>query len=118
MFRVVFFVENRKLGDSLEALKGLAHSMEPPQPMVNAEKDGKGKLKPSTRSGGLVDLAAKEMRNRVGATITSDDMKKLAVKHGGAEQSYWYITRGLLDMGLIKRTETGVYQVLAKAKGE
>lgn len=118
MFRVVFYAENRKLGDALEALKGLAHSMEPPMPVVNAEPGPNGKIQQKTASGSISELVIQDLSKWGGPWVGVTDLGKLGKKHGSTNPRVGlYLAAMLKHDGYLKQQSRGKYIITSKTKG-
>jgi hypothetical protein len=117
MFTFRVFVDDKKLGDALRAVTGLATQVETPQPVVNAVKAKNGKLL-AAGNGSLTEafLAHLNKTKRPGGQVTAKEMKEFVMKHGGAESSYSYVKSNLLLAKVLKTTTIpGVYKVMNKA---
>ena len=80
MFRVVFFVDDRKLGESLVRLQGLAQGSPEVQPVTNAKVARNGRLVAET-SGNLQDQFLKRIQDlgvaEVNARLASEFLKSV-----------------------------------------
>jgi len=80
MFRVVFFVDDRKLGESLVRLQGLAQGAPEVQPLANAKVGRNGQLVAET-SGTIQDQFLKRVRDlgvaEVNARLAGEFLKSI-----------------------------------------
>ena len=81
MFRITFMCEDKHLGPVLRAVTGMAISMEPPQPVVNAEVSKSGKVT-STSMGDVLSLVLKELEARGNMPFNRDVVLEIRQKLG------------------------------------
>jgi len=134
MFKVHFFVDDRKLGDSLRALLGLA--VEPPVPVpVHGAKVVKGELRETeapllnrpptlrrTPAGRIKPVGERLYEKTIAVLaqkgkpeVTPTDVRKAAVKAGGTAGSYTYIVVQARKLGLLKGPVDGAFTLTPKA---
>lgn len=124
MFRVVFFCDDKKLAAVLHSLAGQVISMEPPQPVVNAEVKSK-KFIIAKSNGKLASRFIDYLKTSKIQTFTPKDAAAWCEKHGASRSSYSYVLKLAIEAGLLKRTgasSASVYHVqkliTASKKGE
>jgi len=107
MFRIEFFVDDKKLGAALVALMGLAHGQPSVQPVVNAVKNGNGLA--AVSSGGAVTRVKDALKTmKKGTELETKQFKELLKTLGINPSGMSYYTKQLSKGGVIKRT--GVLQ--------
>jgi len=101
MFRIGFFVDDKKLAEALRSLQGVAIGAPEVQPVVNAVvKNGHAKPKGRGDTTQLfLDFAKKRKLDKFG----SEAMKDFCREVGRAESSAVYYAKWLEDHGTIKR---------------
>lgn len=113
MFRIEFFCDDRRVGDALRNLMGIAIGSPTAQPVINAEKTN-GKIK--AQSGGkLIEMFAHHIANIKDDTFTPKDAQAWLKKLGKSPLSASYILKGVLAQGLVKRTgksSQSIYHVI------
>jgi hypothetical protein len=103
MFRVSFFVDDRKLGDSLRALAGMIQGSPEVQPVVNAEvgKNGKLAAKTSGTAAALfMDYLGRRKLKEVNAGVAQEFLKGI----GRAPGSATYVIKKVIKLGGLKKT--------------
>lgn len=118
MFRIVCMVEDRKLSKYLVATKGLIHSMELPQPVVNAVMGKGGSL--AAASGGTVQERAAahliKIKAQDGATFSSGAVDELMRMIGATVNAS--SRKSLVKAGVMKNVSKGFYKYIAPKKGK
>ena len=112
MFRVEFFVEDKRLADALRSLAGKTRGQPAVQPVVNVEPAA-GKLK-ANGSGTLVDMLGEFVHKNGVAELQPKKVKEWLEKHGFSADSASYVLRGAVNQGWLKKTGQGnatVYHV-------
>ena len=105
MFRVEFFVDDKRLGPALLALVGLAHGQPGVTPVVNAVKKGNGLA--SKSDGGSVERFAEVIKPLKGKTITASDVRPMMKSLGMAPSSRGYLMKLSQKAGVLKKSGTG-----------
>src|SRR5262245_687480 len=105
MFRVVCFVDDRKLGECLRVLAGLAHGHPEVQPVVNVEKHG-STLKAAS-NGNAADQFVVYARQHKLDTINAQVSKQWLRKMGRSELSSTYILTTATKQGALKKIGKG-----------
>jgi hypothetical protein len=103
MFRVVLYVEDKKLGDVLRNLTGTR--MEPPQFMVNAEVQ-KGKITAKS-NGKLVTMFIDYLIKSKVQTIKPKQVREWLTTQGMSALSASYVQKQAMAAGVLKRTGHG-----------
>lgn len=111
MFRVEFFCDDRKVGDALRSLLGLAIGIPTATPVINAEPSSSGKIHAKT-DGKLVNLFASHVANLKGDMIISKDIGNWLTSIGMSSASMSYVSKQAMNLGIIKRTGTGKYRII------
>jgi hypothetical protein len=106
MFRIEFFVDERRLGKALIALLGLAHGLPSVTPVVNAEKKGNG-LVAKVKGGSSLDRFAAEIKQFKGKTVVTRDLAPIMTAIGLAPKSAGYIVAEAVKAHLLKRHGKG-----------
>jgi hypothetical protein len=105
VFKVEFFVDDKRLGHALLALVGIAHGQPSVLPVVNVKKKGNG-LAPQT-PGNSMDRFAVALKDFEGRTFNAGDVRALMKSLGLAEKSYSYMLQRALAAKLVKKTGKG-----------
>jgi hypothetical protein len=115
MFTFRVFVDDKKLGEALLAVTGIATQVETPQAVVNVVKKN-GRLQ-ATGNGSMTEafLAHLNKTKKVGGQVTAKEMKAFVKEYGGANSSYSNIKRNLCEAKVLKQVATGVYKIMNKA---
>jgi hypothetical protein len=115
MFRVTFFVDDKKLGECLHGLAGLAQGTPEVVPVVNAVAGANGSgPRAMTDSGKLVDMFADWLRKTKRKELRASDAREFMKSIGMSEASYTYMLGKARDQGLLKKTGTGTTAVVWK----
>ena len=101
MFRIEAFVDDKKLGEALRALAGIAIGNPAVQPVVNAEEKD-GKVVPSG-NGSLPGAFANYVKRHKLGEFGPQEMKKFVKGMGKSESSANYFTKRLKELGLVKK---------------
>ena len=104
MFRVSFFVDDKKLADVLHGLMGLAAGQPEVVPVANAVKRN-GKIEAA--SGSLEEQFAAYAKKTKLTKFKIPDLTEFTKLTGLAPTSRNYIAKQLLKVGAIKRHGTG-----------
>lgn len=115
MFKIEdLYVEDRKLGDLLKAIAGIARGMPRPVPVANIEETGRG-LKAKSNGGNLVDVFTDHLIKQKISEFGPRDVQTWLVNNGYSKLSAYYITRNLRKSGVVKlsgKSSAARYQVI------
>jgi hypothetical protein len=100
MFKVEFFVEDKKLPDSLRALTGLIRGLPSVVPVVNVEEDHPSGLKPKT-NGALLEAFASHVA-RFDKPFGPEEVRDFLKSVGKAPGSAGYLVQKARHARLIK----------------
>jgi hypothetical protein len=110
MSRVVFYCDDRKVGQVLRILAGVALQTPEVTPVVNAQQKN-GKLEQRTSGKASVMLAA-HLRKHKKKTFGSEDIREFLVSIGRSEKSRGTVLQHMFDEKLAKRVGQGTYQLI------
>jgi hypothetical protein len=102
MFRVSFFVDDRKLGDTLRMLAGVAKGSPEVLPVVNADVGKGGKLVAQT-NGGSADLFRQYIKSHNFSIVNANQAKDFLKSVGRGPGSSNYVLRQAVKHGHLKR---------------
>jgi hypothetical protein len=102
MFKVEFFVEDKKLPDSLRALTGLIRGLPSVVPVVNVDEGHHSGLKPKT-NGALLDAFASHIME-FDRPFGQNEVREFLKSHGKAVSSATYLIQKAIKARLVKRT--------------
>lgn len=105
MFRVEFFCDDKRLGDALRALTGLAIGNPAVQPVTNAKVSRGGALRQVTE-GRLVDLFAAHLAKTKPKEFTARDVQTFLSNQGTAPGSFGYVLKQAIAAKLIRKKST------------
>jgi hypothetical protein len=106
MFRIEFFVDDKKLPAALLALVGIAHSQPSVTPVVNVKKKSNGQL--AAKSGGnTMERFTEALQAHKGETLKGVDFRAMMKPLGVSDKSYSYFLAKAVKAKLVKRTGTG-----------
>jgi hypothetical protein len=105
MFRVSFYCEDKRLGDALRVLTGLAKGTPEAVPVVNVEEDG-GKLKAKS-NGKLVTMFIEYLHKTKVQEFKAPFVRDWLKENGFSMLSYNYVLKHVVAHGLIKRAGAG-----------
>lgn len=108
MFRIVCFVEDKKLAQAMHALAGIVTEMEVPTPVVNATTV-KGKIT-ATSGGTAIERLTVAIHGSDATTISSKDINSMFKKIGAVPSSK--IVSELVKGKVLKREHRGTYRIL------
>jgi hypothetical protein len=106
MFRVEFFVDDKRLGAALLALVGIAHGQPGVVPVVNAAKKGNG-IDAVVKSGSSVERFATALKPMKGKTIVAGDIRPIMKTLGMQPSSRGYLTKQAVKAHLLKKSGSG-----------
>jgi hypothetical protein len=98
------FVDDKKLADVLRALSGKVHSMDPPQPVINATVRG-GKLSEATE-GSLLSLFLAHIKKEKLKQVTLKDARRFLEGLGKSESSAGYVIKQAVMARALRRSKT------------
>jgi len=107
MFRIAFFVDEKRLGRALFALVGLAHGSPEVVPVVNVEKKKGNGLTPKIASGSSVERFGEALKPHRGKTVKMGDFAPLMKGLGLSEASRGYLVSQAVKAHLLKRHGKG-----------
>jgi len=103
MFRIEFFVDDKKVGPALVALVGVAHGQPSVQPVVNAVKTGNG-LAAATGGKGVDRVAHLLKKVQPGTALSGKEFRVLLKNAGLSVASSSYYVAEAVKAGLLKKT--------------
>ena len=106
MFKVDFFVDDKRLGAALLALVGLAHGQPSVVPVVNIVKQGRNGVAAKS-DGSTVERFAEALKPMKGKTIIARDVGSMMRPLGLAHASRGYVLKQAVDAGLMKKSGKG-----------
>jgi hypothetical protein len=116
MFRVTFFCDDKKLGDILRGLAGLALGTPEVVPVVNA---GVGKNGLQAQTGGKIyEMFAAWIHKHKLHEVRSRDAKAFLKETGSGAQSSSYHLKKLVEVGVLRKAGkgSGMYYKVAPTK--
>lgn len=105
MFRIVAFVENKHVGDVLQAMIGKVIGQPQCQPVANAKLD-KGKVK-AVSDGSSVGKFAAYLNEVKPDRLIAKDVRAILPKLGMSENSYSYLLKQAIEAGLLRKKGIG-----------
>lgn len=118
MFRVSFFVDDKKLANALRGLAGIAMAPGPvAEPVINAEAKG-GKIVAVTNGSKLELLADYLTKHKIGTFTPKEAMESIVPGIGMAKSSTSYMLKRAVEARVVKRSGKGnkaIYTVNARA---
>jgi len=106
MFRVSFYVDDRKLADALRSLAGTAYGQPEVQPVINAEKATNGTLVART-DGSIAAQFIEHMRKNKLANVNAAIAKDFLKANGRSPQSATYLLTQCVKLHALKRSGKG-----------
>jgi hypothetical protein len=103
--RVEFFCDDKRVGEALRLLVGIAHGAPSVQPVTNAKVKGNGKdkkLVAATPNGSAAELFARYLAETKAETITAALARQVMQQTGFAPNSYSYVFKILKEARAIK----------------
>jgi hypothetical protein len=98
MFRVEFFVDDKRLADALRSLAGIIKTQPSVQPVVNMQPNGKAET-----SGELLTMFGEYLAKHSLLTMKPKEIGHWLEKHGYSKQSASYVARKAVEAGLLKK---------------
>jgi hypothetical protein len=105
MFRVEFFVDDKRLGAALLALVGIAHGQPGVTPVVNAKTNGHAVV--AVSAGSSLERFAELLKPHKGETIIARDVAAMMKKLGMSLSSRSYVLKRAVEAKLLKKTGIG-----------
>jgi endonuclease IV len=116
VFKVDFFVDDKKLGTALKALVGIAISQPTAVPVVNAQvKNGHIKAKGSGEN--MLALFTTYVQKTEKKELTPSDIRKFLKEHGKSPSSMSYLMHQAVKQKLVKRAGNTNHMVYHPIKG-
>ena len=115
MFRVSFFVDDKKLPGALRDLMGVASGPPEVNPVVNGELKN-GKVVASTRGDSCTLFKTYAKKHKL-TKIAAPQLREFVKSIGASETSYSYYAKQLVKEGCLKKVGTGsktTYMVTVK----
>ncbi len=103
MFRIEFFVDEKKLGPALIALMGIAHGQPLIQPVANVLKTANG-VKAATGGKGVQRIAFGLEKVAKGTVMDGAQFRDVMKSVGMSPNSSSYCIRQAIDAGLIQKS--------------
>ncbi|MBO0716442.1 MAG: hypothetical protein J2P55_03775 [Rhizobiales bacterium] len=121
MFKIDFFVDDKKLAPALRALAGLALGDPKVTPVINAAPTANGKGIKQITDGSLLELFAVFLRKTKLAEVTPKHARDFLTNAGRSPSSASYLLRNAVEARMLKPsagkgTKTS-YQVNTGSKG-
>ena len=95
------YVDDKRLGDLLKAIAGIARGMPRPVPVANIDEVS---MKAKLNGGNLVAVFAAHITKEKITEVGPKDVQDWLAKHGKSRQSANYVCQGLKKAGMVKRT--------------
>ena len=114
MFRIVAYVDDKKLGDALRALTGMARGAPEVTPVTNISIKG-GALH-ANGNGNIVDMYAAHLAKHKLQITSSKETTKWLTDNGLSRLSVSYVLKSLRDRGILKPKGKGNYAVAPQRK--
>lgn len=102
MFRIEFFVDDKKLAIALRSLAGIAMGAPTVEPVINAEETPQGP-KQLTNSGSAVEMFAEHLRRTKPTEVRPADARVFLKSIGRSPTSATYLLIEAVKAGLVKR---------------
>lgn len=102
MFKIEdLYVEDRRLGDLLKAIAGIARGMPRPVPVANIDP---ATMKAKLNGANLIALFGAHITKEKITEFGPKDVQDWLAKHGKSRQSSNYVCQGLKKAGMVKRS--------------
>ena len=105
MFKVDFFVDDKRLGAALLALVGIAHGQPGVVPVVNAKLNGHKVV--AVSDGSSLERFAAALKPMKGKSIVAGDIRPMMKSLGLQPSSRGYLTKQAVKAGLLKKSGSG-----------
>jgi hypothetical protein len=114
--KVEFFCDDRKVGQALRALVGLAQGAPTVQPVVNTAVQGNGSVTAAT-GGKAIDMFSAWLKDTKLELVRARDVREFCRQHSLSSYSTSYIIKQAIDIRLLKRvrgtaTSNAAYHVV------
>jgi hypothetical protein len=120
MFKIDFFVDDRKLATALRALAGVALGDPKVTPVINAAPTANGKGVRQLTNGNLLELFALFLQKTKLAEVTPKHAKDFLTNAGRSPASASYLLRNAVEARLLKpsigKSSKTSYQVATNGK--
>jgi hypothetical protein len=106
MFRVEFFVDDKKLADALRNVAGVARQLQV-HPVVNVEMNqssGRAQALKAASNGGLLDMFGTYLARSNVEQLRPKEIAEWLGKNGFSKQSASYLGRHAVEAGMMKKT--------------
>lgn len=109
MFRIEFFCEDKRVGDALRHLLGIAIGHPTTTPVINAEVNGKGEHKKirAQSDGSMSSMLMAYINKSHKETITPKETGVFLTEHGFSKASAHYCLRQCTDARFLRKTGKG-----------
>jgi hypothetical protein len=107
MFRVTFFCDDKKLGECLHGLAGLAQGTPEVVPVANAVAGKNGSVRSLTDRGKIVDMFGDWLQKTKVIEFRAQEARGFLKSIGMSPLSYSYMLTQAKDRGLIRKTGSG-----------
>jgi hypothetical protein len=114
VFHIEFFCDDKKVGDALRGLMGIAIGVPVAKPVVNAEIKSTGEIEQQT-NGNLANRFIHFLSNYKGDTILPRETKDWLEKQGMSRLSANYVQKAALAAGVLKKAGSGsgtIYHII------
>ncbi len=105
MFRIECYCDDKRVGDVLQALKGLIHPNPNVVPVANVQLQN-GQVKALVKGDAFDMFIAHLKKNKV-QSFRAREVQAFLVSIGRSKDSASYFTKGLRDRGLVRKTGSG-----------
>jgi hypothetical protein len=106
MFRVEFYCDDKRLGEALVALTGLARGQPVITPIANAKQASNGKIVAASR-GDPGDLFLKYVKQHKLERPVAEDFRKFAKSIGRSPTGYSHLIKQLVVRQIVKKSGKG-----------
>jgi hypothetical protein len=103
MFKIDFFVDDRKLASALRALAGIALGDPKVTPVINAAPTSNGNGVKQLTNGNLLELFALYLKKTKAVEVSPKVARDFLTNAGRSPQSASYLLRNATDAHLLKR---------------
>ena len=114
MFRIVCFVEDKKLSDVMHVLAGKVITMDVPQPVVNASATG-GKVTADSSGGTMSEMFIAHCVKKKIKEVQPKDVRAFLESVGRSPASCQHVLKQAVEHGKLKKRGRGlkaVYEVV------
>lgn len=113
LFRIEFFCEDKRVGDALRHLLGIAIGHPVATPVINAEVEGKGEHKKikQVSNGSMASQLMAYINKSHKETITPKETAAFLEEHGFSKASAHYTLRQCTDARFLRKTGKGTHTI-------